>query len=383
MSTDGLTLPPGAPAEVGSAASALTTGASDLETETSRFSTAVTTVLADWKGQASQAFETAASSLRSGLNDLAAQQNDAAGVLSTYASALTATQRAATLANEQYEAAQRSYAATMAELASIRATLDPAATSTTAQTEQQAVDTLSAAYAQACAQCEEARSDATQAASVCAATLEQTSSVIKSMTVHQFLDILSGPGSVLGAYGVYQQVKEWDNTLDLDQAVATDDWDYLKTLNPAAYKSLQGVVDNPKTTSAAARDAQQDYIDDVLSDQATANARAAAGFSFGGPTDFVGDAGLLLGAGSDVLVLVDGQSSVEDKVMAGANLAGIGTVGASLVGVNLGADWIPGVGEVVIGVTGLYFLAQWVTSTGAQCHTLFGTPLPGPGCPAP
>jgi hypothetical protein len=98
VSTDGLILPTGAPAEVRSAASALTTGASDLETETSRFSTAVTTVLADWKGQASHAFETAASSVRSGLNDLAAQQHDAAGVLSTYASALGATQKAATLA---------------------------------------------------------------------------------------------------------------------------------------------------------------------------------------------------------------------------------------------------------------------------------------------
>ncbi|MGA3183011.1 MAG: WXG100 family type VII secretion target [Candidatus Dormibacteria bacterium] len=381
MSSDGLTLPGGDPVEIRSAASALRVGASDLETEASRFSTAVSTVLAAWKGQASHAFETAASSVRSGLNDLSGQQSDAAGFLSTYASGLATAQGEATLANQRYEAAQRSYAATMAELA-VRATLDPAAAATAAQAEQQAADTLSAVYAQACAQCEEARSDASQAASVCAAALGQTSGVIKSTLVQQFLDILSGPGAVLGTYGFYQQVAEWNKTMDLDAAVATDDWGYLKTLNPAAYKSLEAVLDNPTTTSAAAADAQQSYVDQMLSAQATENARAAAGFSLDGPGDVVGDAGLLLGVGSDVLVLVDGQSSTADKVMAGANLAGIGTVGATLAGVNFGTDWVPVVGEVVVAGTGLYFLAQWAQSSGALCHTLFGTRLPGPTCPA-
>ncbi len=115
MSSDGLTLPDGDPAGIRSAASALRTGASDLETEASRFTTAVNAVLAAWKGQASHAFETAASSVRAGLNDLSGQQSDAAGFLSTYASGLAAAQEEATLANQRYEAAQRSYGATMAE----------------------------------------------------------------------------------------------------------------------------------------------------------------------------------------------------------------------------------------------------------------------------
>ncbi len=381
MSTDGLTLPGGDPAEISAAASALRNGASDLETEASRFSAAVSAVLTAWKGQASRAFETAASSVRSGLQQLSAQQVDAAALLSTYASALATAQRGGTLANERYEAAQRSYAATMAELA-VRATLDPAAAATTAQAEQEAADTLSAGYALACAQCEEARSDASRAASACATALGQTSGVIRSTVVQQFLDILSGPGAVLGAYGFYQQVADWNKTVDLDAAVATDDWNYLKTLDPAAYKSLETVLDNPTTTGATAADAQQSYIDRMLTDQATENARAAAGFGVDGPADLVGDAGLLLGVGSDVLVLADGQSSVADRVMAGANLAGIGTVGASLVGFNLWTDWIPVVGEVVVAGTGLYFLAEWAQSSGALCHTLFGTRLPGPTCPA-
>ncbi|MEV6848417.1 hypothetical protein [Actinoplanes sp. NPDC051411] len=85
---------------------------------------------------------------------------------------------------------------------------------------------------------------------------------------------------------------------------------------------------------------------------ASGNLGAVRGISTG-----LGALGLVADVGIEIEPPDQGARGTVDRVVAGANAAGITT---ALIAANASADWIPGVGEVVAGATGLYLAGDFV-----------------------
>ncbi len=198
MSSTGLVIPEGDPSGIGSAVSALEAGASALDTVVAHVGGAATSVLADWEGAASDAFEKAASTVHAGLRALAGHHGDAAAALAAYAAALAAAQGAAKLAVGGYVEAERAYASTIAQFTATGQTADALAAAAAHRAEQDAAGALRAAWSTASAQCDDATGDVARAASTCAIALDDVASAIGSLTLHQFVAALNWPGTALG-----------------------------------------------------------------------------------------------------------------------------------------------------------------------------------------
>jgi hypothetical protein len=85
---------------------------------------------------------------------------------------------------------------------------------------------------------------------------------------------------------------------------------------------------------------------------ASGNLGAVRGISTG-----LGALGLVADVGIEIEPPDKGTRGTVDRVVAGANAAGITT---ALIAANASADWIPGVGEVVAGATGLYLAGDFI-----------------------
>lgn len=144
---------------------------------------------------------------------------------------------AATLAAQQYQRAQQSYQATTFQLASSPANT-PAEVAIQAQAEQNAGDALQSAYSTAGGACEPAVMAATEAAQACASTLTHISDPAKATALHQFLDLLGAPGTVLGGLDVVSQLRTGEKIWSLLHAMSTGDWGALEKVELKAYAAV-------------------------------------------------------------------------------------------------------------------------------------------------
>jgi len=369
----GFAFPQGDPGAIDAGAGALQSAAGTLSSAASQVSSAASVVGVSWIGLAASAFQDAVTSVRGGLDGLAGHHRDAASALTAYASVLRDAQAAATLAGQDYDRAQQQYQSNIANLTSNPPT-GPGAASTVSQAEGRAADTLNGAYTSAAAACAHACGDATHAAQVCASKLSQITDDIKATALHKFLDLMAGPGAVLGLLGVESQMqsglKMWTVLSDMSEG----NWSALEKVDPAGYQKVLDAAAQYGSDSSQALAAQLEYEADIADSTFGDMAQAATGIGkiptgFSGALDVLGKFGLVLGVVSDVGMLADGQSSGLDKGMAAVNLGGIGMAAAGtelggaalgLLGVDAVAAAIPVAGEVIIAGTAIFFAAEWV-----------------------
>ncbi len=370
---EGLDVPPGDPGAIDSAAAGLDTVAGDLNTAAGQVSGAASAALSCWQGPASTAFEAAVNSVRSGLDTLAGHHRHASGALRTYATALREAQAAANLATEDYGTAVGCYQTTMGNL-SASPPSGPGAATRLNQAESRAGSTLNDAYNRAAGAAAHACADATHAAQVCAAKLSQIAEDVKATGLHKFLDLMAGPGALLGMLGVQSEMqsglKLWNVLSDMREG----DWRALEKVDPSAYSDVVQAVSRYGPDSMEALAAQLTYEEDLASRAFGDLAQSATGIGdvpsgFAGVMDVVGKVALPLGVATDIGILVDGQSTGLDKGMAAANLGGIaaavtgtelGGTAFALIGVDSVAAAIPVAGEVIIAGTALFFAGEFV-----------------------
>jgi len=329
-------------------------------------------VVADsWSGPAASSFDSGAGSVVSGLRRMASYHDDAAGAIDTYARALADAQHRANQAILGYQRAVDDYWAAMAQLAAAPTTT-AAARAAQAGAEAGAGADLQAAYMTTSTTCAHAVADAAHAATACAHRLSDLASGARDIAFHKFLSLLGGPGTALGALGVLTQIRSADKMWGLLRDMGTGNWENLAKVDPAEYQKVLDVARQYGPDSSEALAAQLRYEAQVADEawsgviSAAVPANAVPSGTLAATFDVLGKVGLVTAVVGDVGTLIDGRSSGLDKAMAGANLAGVGMVGAgtdaaaTVLGANAVADWVPGVGEVVIAGTAVYFAQEWV-----------------------
>jgi uncharacterized protein YukE len=376
----GFDYPQGDPGAIDGAAAALNAAAGQISTAAGQVSSEGAAVGGSWSGPAAAAFEDAVGSVRSGLDALAGHHRDAAGALTAYATALREAQAAANQAAQAYGVAQQRYDTTMGNLAS-HPPAGPGAQSALAQSQNQALDGLNNAYGSASTSSSHACQDATHAAQVCAAKLAEIAADIKDTSLHKFLDLMGGPGTVLGALGVTMQVKSGLTTWNLLRAMKTGDWSALEDADPKGYQSVVAIVSKYGENSSEATKAWMNFEATVAKDSFGDMVDAAVPASqvpggLAGAMDVLGKIGFVTSIAADVMTLADGQSTGMEKTMSAVNLGGVAmaaggitvdaaagtTVLAALGATDAVAAAIPVVGEVVIAGTAVYFAYDWASN---------------------
>jgi uncharacterized protein YukE len=370
----GFPYPPGDPGAISGAAGALSDASSQLSTAAGQVSSAASAVQAYWDGPAYQAFVSGVGSIRQGLDTLAGYHADSAQALTVYAAALTKAQSDATNAATGYQSAESDYSDSINRLQSNPPT-GHNATTLIADQEGTALNTLGRAFSSANTVATNACDDAKRAAAVCAAKLSELAGEIQDTALHKFLDLMGGPGTVLGTLGIEEQTRSAWQTYEIIKAMNTGDYQALKAYDPQGWADVEKVAHEFGPQSMQALRAEMEFEEKVgqevfgdMADAAISLDKVAGGFK--GAVDVLGKLGLLASVASDVMIFADGQSSGGDKVAAGVNLAGVGMTAlgsdlgtAALRALMIGAlpDAIPVVGEILIAGTALYFGTEWVT----------------------
>jgi hypothetical protein len=209
---------------------------------------------------------------------------------------------------------------------------------------------------------------------VCAAKLAAIAEEVKATGLHKFLDLMAGPGALLGMFGVESEMQSGAKLWNVMSAMRDGDWNTLEKVDPSAYKDVADAVAKYGPDSMQALAAQLKYEGGVADDAFGELAQSATGIGevpsgLAGALDVVGKIALPIGVLTDVGIMADGQSSGLDKGMAAANLGGIAAAAAgtelggtalALVGVDSVAACIPVAGEVVIAATALFFAGEFV-----------------------
>ncbi len=370
-------MPQGDPAALQAAAGRLRSVGDALRQAAGSVHSQASAVAGDWSGPASSHFDASAASVVDGLRRMAGDRDDAAAAIDTYARALAEAQQQAAAAVQGYDEASARYQATMASLAGapVATAADRAALSSA---EEGAGADLQAAYSAAASTCAHAAAEASRAAVACAHRLAAVAEHAKDTALHRFLDLLAGPGAALGTLGLTMQATEATRMWKLLRAFDAGDWATLAKADPKAYQQVLDVAATYGEDSGQAIAAQSRYIEAITGGRWSKLASAAVPLegvpteAVAGTLDVLGKAGLAVAVVGDIGTLVDGRASGVDKVVAGANLAGTGmaatdmvaetAVGAVLLGTDAVAGWIPGVGEVLVAGTAVYFAQEWVRS---------------------
>jgi uncharacterized protein YukE len=366
-------VPPGDPGAVESAAAGLDAAAGQLRSAAAQVGTAGSAAESSWHGPAAWAFQASVSSVRSGLDALSDHHDESATALRVFATALREAQAAADRAGQDYAQAEQDYRTTVDNLVANPPT-GPGASHALITAEGQATDTLTAAYGRAAVASAHACADATHAAQVCAAKLSGIAEDVKATGLHKFLDLMAGPGALLGMFGVESEMQSGLKLWNVMSAMRDGDWSTLEKVDPTAYKEVADAVAKYGPDSMEALAAQLKYEGSVADDAFGELAQSATGIGdvpsgFAGALDIVGKIALPIGVLTDVGIMADGQSSGLDKGMAAANLGGIafaatgtelGGTALALVGIDSVAACIPVAGEVVIAATALFFAGEFV-----------------------
>jgi uncharacterized protein YukE len=309
--------PQGDPGTISSAAQGLSTASSELTTAAGQVSSAAGAVAGSWSGLAEQAFQGCVSSVRAGLTRLASHHSDAAAALTTYAAALTKAQAAANKAAGDYSKAETDYSTTMRNLEYNPPTGKNAASElNTAETN--ANTSLNTAYNNANTACSNACNDAKTAAQVCAAKLSEISGDAEDTALHKFLDLMGGPGTMMGALGVTMQVKSGLATFNLIKAMNTGDYKALAEVDAKGWQEVEAVAAKYGADSPEALKAQLAYESEVADKAFGDMADAASGLNavpsggLAAAFDVLGKIGVVAGVASDVLIFADKQSSGAD-----------------------------------------------------------------------
>lgn len=373
--------PQGDPGGIDSAANALSEAASRFSGAAGQLRAQGSAVLESWSGFAANEFSMCVSSVSSGLDSLGGHHQDAADALRTYATALREAQAAATQAATGYGQAVDHFNTTMTGL-SAKPPSGPGAGSQVLLAEINANDQLNAAYGTAASGANHACSDATHAAQACAAKLSQIATDMEETALHKFLALMGGPGTAFGLLGVESQTQTALKLTKVVSALRAGNWSYLKTLDPKAYDELEAVAGKYGENSSEALRAKLAYQEKVGDDAVEDVAKATTGLGevpkgLAGAFDIVGKVGVGLNVITDVGTVADSQSTPSDRVMAGANLVGLGLAatktGVGKAALNLLTDaapdlitmdsvgaWVPGVGEVLVAGTTLYFAGEFI-----------------------
>jgi uncharacterized protein YukE len=369
----GFEVPPGDPGAVDSAAAGLDAAAGQLRTAAEQVSGAGRAAERSWQGPASWAFQASVESVRGGLDALAEHHRDGATALRTFAALLREAQAAADRAAQDYAQAEQHFSSSIDTLAANPPT-GPGASQALVIAEGRAADTLTAAYARSAGISAHACADATHAAQVCAATLSGIAEDVKATALHKFLDLMAGPGALLGMFGVESEMQSGVKLWNVMSAMRDGDWNTLEGVDPSAYQEVADAVAKYGPDSMEALAAQIRYEGEIADDAFGELAQSATGIGdvpsgLAGVLDVVGKIALPIGVLTDVGIMADGQSSGLDKGMAAANLGGIalaatgtelGGTALALVGIDSVAACIPVAGEVVIAATALFFAGEFV-----------------------
>jgi hypothetical protein len=358
---------------VDAGAAGLDTAAGQLHTAALQVGRAGNAAASSWQGPAAWAFQASVNSVRSGLDALADHHSEGAGALRSFAAALREAQAAADRAAQDYAQAEGSYQTTMDNLAAKPPT-GPGASRALVTADGQAADTLAAAYTRSAVASAHACADATHAAQVCAAKLSGIAEDVKATGLHKFLDLMAGPGALLGMFGVESEMQSGLKLWNVMSAMRDGDWNTLERVDPSAYHEVADAVARYGPDSMEALAAQIEYEGEIANDAFGDLAQSATGIGevpsgFAGALDVVGKIALPIGVLTDVGIMADGQSSGLDRGMAAANLGGIalavtgtelGGTALALVGIDSVAACIPVAGEVVIAATALFFAGEFV-----------------------
>jgi hypothetical protein len=193
----------------------------------------------------------------------------------------------------------------------------------------------------------------------------------------KYLDPYLG-GPVTGAAGLVAPSEGWAlYHLMQNRAFIAQDAVELRTafseiVGPVAYKLDSGLASWTELNEALTRyKAGADAVSVFQESRATelVDAAKAGGLPERGVIGVLGKVGGVVGVASDVAVLIDPGVENKDeatglRVTAGVNIAATGMAFApslaALVGVNAVADWIPGVGQVVMVATGLILAGDYI-----------------------
>jgi uncharacterized protein YukE len=386
----GLPYPPGDPTAVRAAAAQLSSAAAGLSGVLGGYSGKVSAALASWHGPASASFSAAAHAIHDGVDGLGQGADHAGRALSQYAEVLEEAQRLARQAEQDLQAAQSAFTAAVSAAAErLNSTAATAAASSghavqqaqqaARQAEMAAGDSLQTATWQATNLAEHACAMARQAAASAAAQLAGVAGQIRSMSIDDWVTRLGAAGLPIEIVGLTAVGMAGDKLWNTLSALRTQNWDVLENLDPRGWAEVEKVATAEGEDSLGSLNAMLQYEQDLGSEGVRGLVDAAGGFGKIPPggvaagLDVIGKLGIGVGAAGDVVTLADGAAAVPDKVVAGANLAGIGGAfvgtGAgeavmAMVGVDSVAGWIPVAGQILIGVTaataaGLYIYEHW------------------------
>lgn len=277
-----------------------------------------------WSGDAAEAYAKFSASVGQPLKDAPARLRAVAAAARRHAAVLSAAQQQVNAAN------QIALAATPPEVPTAAAT----ATSTADRARKDVAESGTAGTAEA---------EKTEAwyktwwdeSEPIRATIEKVLAPLDAVLADKWLSVLKEHASKPG---------EWLE--DIDKG-----FDEIKELKDAGETSKAGA----KLIELAGELEQTGKDFDDLSPivrTASGNLGAVRGLSTG-----LGVLGLVADVGTEIEPPDEGVHGTVDRVAAGANAVGIGT---ALLAANASADWIPGVGEVVAGATGLYLAGNYI-----------------------
>lgn len=394
--TDTLPLPypQGDPEALLTAAHSIAAAATECAHLAPSVSTTSSGLLASWVGSAATAFATVSTATIHGINDMSPVHEGASIAITRYAGELEIAQHASARAQQIYNDAQSAfngYLRTSTPSTPPVAPLTPTEIAAAAHALQSAQDTLSTETTRAQRMADEAVTDAHTAAARAAHTLQGLKEKLGEMWKENFAAILGTPGFLLSIHGlpdITDSSRNLVSTLSTLHALGDANFDALIAKNEGAFagafKAANEFGENSPQAIRAwmlAREATSLSAVGKASDAGMELLHAFSGLSrvAGDGSALTALSKITVGATiiGDVANLANwhdewdksGAIGKTDEVASIANIGGLGMYavateagGAAMgaIGLDTAAAFIPGVGEVVLGATALYFVGSMV-----------------------
>lgn len=376
----GLTVPPGDPQSLRSAAGRLAQVGAEMDQAHGQLTDGVDRALSCWSSPAADAFGGVSRGVATACAGIGAVHDAAARALARYAEALEHAQQQvrqaiAALAEAEsrlsrgLQTAGRALDAASASVASDAAEQLRAAQADSRRAQADFADARTGALRLA----ELATGDLEQAAREATGRIERLGEQLHDLTLHDVVDLLGAPNTMIELQTVGLITAGTAKGVKVFRALRGGDFAELERASAAGFGRVEAAVAAYGEDSLQALRAwytwQGDTLPVAMKDVGHAiDAMGEVPRGAAGILDVIGKVGLPLAALGDVLTIADGESSALDRGLSVANLGGIGaaalgteTAGtmAAIIGINAAADWVPVVGEVVIGVTAAYLAGEW------------------------
>ena len=376
----GLTVPPGDPQSLRSAAGRLAQVGAEMDQAHRQLTGGVDRALSCWSSPAADAFGGVSRGVATACAGIGAVHEAAARALARYAEALEhaqqqARQAIASLAEAEsrlergLQTAGRALDAASASVASDAAGRRRAAQADSRRAQADFADARTAALRLA----ELTTGDLEQAAREATSRIDRLGEQLHDLTLHDVVDLLGAPNTMIELQTVGLITASTAKAVRVFGALRGGDFAALERASAEGFGRVGAAVSAYGEDSLQAMRAWYTWQGDTLPVAMKDVGHAIDGMGkvpkgVAGVFDIIGKVGLPLAALGDVLTIADGAASGLDKGLSVANLGGIGaaalgtdTAGtmAAIIGINAAADWVPVVGEVVIGVTAAYLAGEW------------------------